>query len=196
MSGLQSVKGGEASTMTANLVEHLETHLGRIAGGWGDAADIQIVQFPDQPQRSVVTYSTLGLSSALLPIGQGRTVRQELLVSVNASFDSESVASFLVTFAEYVRGQGRALLRGDVVGPSEPLVPGVRARAVYAAMPVFFDDDFATYRGSSPPTVIVWLVPLPLEDAKYVRTQGWESFEDKLEAACVDFWDLNRAPLG
>ena len=181
--------------MTNDIVQHLESHLGQIARGWGDAGDIQVVQFPDQPQPGVVTYTTLGLASTPLPMNQGRTVRQELLVSVDSSFDAKSVASFLVTFAEYVRAQNRALLRGDVVGPSDPLIPGVRASAVYASVPVFFDDAFATYRDSSPPTVLVWLIPLPHEDAEFVNTQGWEPFEDKLESATVDFWDLNRPPI-
>ena len=122
-------------------------------------------------------------------------MRQELLVSVDDSFDPKNVASFLVTFAEFVRGRNRALLRGDVVGPSEPLISGVRARAAYAAIPVFFDDEFATYRGSSPPTVLVWVIPLPSEDAELVKRQGWQSFEDKLETCSVDFWDLNRPPI-
>ena len=181
--------------MTSNLVQHLESYLGEIARGWGDAGEIQVVQFPDQPQPGVVTYTTLGLSSTPLPMNQGRTVRQELLVSVDSSFESKRLASFLATFAEYVRAQNRALLRGDVVGPSEPLIPGVGASAVYASIPVFFDDAFATYRGSSPPTVLVWLIPLPLEDAEFVKMQGWEAFEDKLESAAVDFWDLNRPPV-
>ena len=181
--------------MTHDIVQHLEGHLGKIDRGWGDAGDIQVVQFLDQPQKDVVTYTTLGLSSTPLPMKQGRTVRQELLVSVDSSFESKSIASFLVTFAEYVRAQNRALLRGDVVGPSEPLIPGARASAVYAAMPVFFDDDFATYRGSSPPTVLVWLIPLPFEDADLVKTRGWEAFENELESTAVDFWDLNRSPV-
>lgn len=181
--------------MSNDIVQHLEAHFGKIARGWGDAGGIQVAQFPDQPQKGIVTYSTLGLSSIPLPMNQGRTVRQELIFSVESSFDARSVASFLVTFAEYVRAQNRALLRGDVVGPSDPLIPGVRASAVYASLPVFFDDDVATYHGSSPPTVLVWLIPLPPEDAEFVKAQGWESFEDKLEVASVDFWNLNRAPL-
>jgi hypothetical protein len=181
--------------MTNDIVQHLEGHLGKVARGWGDAGKIQVVQFPDQPQKGVVTYATLGLSSTPLPMNQGRVVRQELLVSVNSSFESKSVASFLLTFAEYVRAQNRALLRGDVVGPSGPLIPGVRASAVYASLPVFFEDDFATYRESSPPTVLVWLIPLLPEDAEFVNTHGWEAFEDKLESAAVDFWDLNRPPV-
>ncbi|MEZ4295376.1 MAG: suppressor of fused domain protein, partial [Polyangiaceae bacterium] len=181
--------------MSETLVQHLEKHLGRIAQGWADTGDIQVVQFPNQPHRDVVTYSTLGLSSTPLLTPGGRTMRQELLISVGCTFEPKEIASFLLTFAEHVRGQHGALLRGDVVGPSEPLIPGARSRAVYASIPVFFEDDFATYPGSSPPTVLVWLIPLPLEDAILAKAHGWEAFEEMLETADVDFWDLNRLPI-
>lgn len=156
--------------MTSGLVEHLESYLGEIGRGWGDSGDIKVIEFPDQPMEGVVTYATLGLSSTALPMSEGRTVRQEFLVSVNSSFEPERIASFLSTFAEYVRGQDQALLRGDVVGPSVPVIPGVRAVAVYASIPVFFDDDLAAYEGTSPPTVFVWLIPLPAEDAEFVKS--------------------------
>jgi hypothetical protein len=181
--------------MTTNITKHLEDYLGTIARGWGDKGDVQVVQFLDQPQKGVVTYSTLGLSLTPLPLNESKAVRQELLVSVDADFDPRQVSSFLVTFSEYVRGQKRALLRGDVIGPSEPLIPGVQARAVYASLPVFFAESFATYCRSIPPTVLVWLIPLPCEDAEYVKRHGWESFEERLETMPVDFWDLNRPPL-
>ena len=102
--------------MTAVVVQHLEAHLGKIARGWGDAGAIQVVQFPDRPQSGVETYSTLGLSSSPLPMGEGHTVRQELIVSADSSLNPKLVASFLVTFAGYVRHHNRALRRGDVVG--------------------------------------------------------------------------------
>lgn len=91
--------------------------------------------------------------------------------------------------------QNRALLRGDVVGPSAPLIAGVRVCGVYASNPVFFDDAFATFAGSTPPTVIVYLIPLPREDAALVRSLGWEAFEEKLEVSEVNFGDLNRPPV-
>jgi len=181
--------------MTRDLVEHLEAHLGTMVGGWGNQGDIPVTMFPNQPRPGIVTYSTLGLSKKPLPLPGGRTVRQELVVSVDASYDPKIVASFLITFADYIRKQDRALLRGDVVGPSEPLIPGVKARAVYAAIPVFFSDEFATFRGSEPPTVFVWLIPLPAEDAEYVKATGWESFEDRLEKADINFWNLDRPAL-
>lgn len=181
--------------MTANIAQHLEQHLGTIAEGWGDRGGIQVVRFPDTPEPGVDTYSTLGLSETALPMSGGRAVRQELLVTVYASYDRTAVASFLLSFAEYIASQKRALLRGDVVGPSIPVIPGVRANAVYASMPVFFPDEFSTFRGSDPATVMVWLLPLPPVDAELVKSQGWDAFEDRLEAEAVDFWDLDRPSL-
>jgi hypothetical protein len=180
---------------TPPVVKHLEHHLGEATGGWGDKSRIQVLHFPARPEPGIVTYATLGLSDAVLPMGNGRTVRQELLLAVRAAFDPAAVAGMLTSFADYVVGQGRALLRGDVVGPSDPLIPGVEARAVYAAMPVVFPEGIDTMRESTPPTVFVWLAPLRVEDAEYVRFHGWSAFEDALERVPLDFWDLNRAPL-
>lgn len=181
--------------MTKSLTHHLETHLGRIVRGWGDDGDIQVVMFSNEPEPGVNTYCTLGLSSTPLPMADGRGVRQEFLVSVFDTYDGEQVASLLLTFADYVRQQRRALLRGDVVGPSAPVVPGTQARALYAAIPVFFPDQFATFHGSEPPTVFVWLIPQPANEAEYVKRVGWERYEDRLEAEGVDFWSLDRPGL-
>lgn len=179
--------------MIESLIQHLEHHLGQIVEGWKSEGTIQVVRFQDQPTRGVTTYSTVGLSDAALPMPRGRSVRQELIASVYSSYDRRAVASFLMSFAEYVIDQGRALLRGDVIGPGDPLVPGVRATAVYASIPVFLGEGFSTYQGTSPPTVLVWLLPLPSEDAHFVTANGWEPFEDRLEATAVDFWSLDRA---
>lgn len=179
----------------SNFSQHLESHLGPIDRGWSGGGHIQVVRFCNQPHEGVDTLATLGLSDMPLPLDSGREVRQELLVSVYNHFDAEAVASFLLTFAEYVEMHSRALLRGDVVGPSSPLIPQVKADGVYAAMPVFFEDELATYSKTSPSTVIVWLIPIRKEEADYVRTCGWDAFEDLLESVELDFWDLNRAPL-
>jgi hypothetical protein len=195
MPSLQSGKERLGNLVKPNLVQHLESHLGLINEGWGDTSEIKVVAFRDQPHQGVVTYLTLGLSDYLLPMTHGRKVRQELLVSVYSRYNSKDVAAFLVSFSEYIVSQNRALLRGDVVGPSQPLVPNVSANAVYASIPVFFEDDFRTFDGSSPPTVFVWLIPLPSSDAEFVKQSGWDAFEDRLEASEVDFWDLDRVGL-
>jgi hypothetical protein len=49
--------------------------------------------------------------------------------------------------------------------------------------------------GSQPPTVFVWLIPQPADEAEYVKQVGWERYEDRLEAEGVDFWSLDRPGL-
>ena len=94
-----------------------------------------------------------------------------------------------------MRGQGRALLRGDVVGPGPPLIPGARSNAVYAGIPVLHEEGLATYSGSRPPTVFVWVVPVHGVEAELVRAQGWSRFEDLLEQRNPDFGNLDRPPV-
>jgi hypothetical protein len=187
--------------MPPDLVEHLERHLGPVDAGWkpsgGADCGIQVAAFPAQPYDGVTTYVTLGLSRSPLPMTMtgDRQVRQELVFIADDGYPREQVASFLFTFADYIRGQRRALLRGDVVGPGPPLIPGVGCNAVYAAIPVLHDDGLATYSGSQPPTVFVWIVPVHGVEAALVRTEGWERFEGLLERRNPDFGDLDRLPV-
>jgi hypothetical protein len=181
-----------------SLIDHLERSLGKISGGWnlpGKDGALQVVRFLDQPNVGVSTYVTLGVSRAVLPLGNGREVRQELLISAHDEFDPEQVASFLLTFSEYFLNQRRALLRGDVVGPSSPLIPGAEVVAVYASLPTMFGDEFWTFSGSTPPTVLVWLIPVHDEEVAFIKANGWSAFEDLLEARNPDLCDLRRCTV-
>jgi hypothetical protein len=154
-----------------------------------------VVRFPDRPEPGVVTYSTLGLSKQALAMPGGREVRQELVFAAHDRYPADAIASFLLSFAEYIRSR-RALLRGDVVGPADPIIPGAPMTAVYASLPVVWPDGFATDRASTPPTVLVWLIPLRSEEAAQVKTGGWNAFEDRLEASDPDLFDLDRPAVG
>ncbi len=88
----------------------------------------------------------------------------------------------MITFAESIASKEQALRRGDVIGSSIPLIPGESVNCVYAAIPVVFGEDFATYEESTPPTVMVWHLPLQENEAKFVEQNGWSMFEDILVA--------------
>ena len=179
--------------MMASLPDHLEKHLGTMAGGW--TGEINVALFENQPEVGVSTYVTMGLSRQALDLSDSKSVRMELLTSVYREYDRDEVAGFLQTFAESLADRGRALRRGDVVGPGEPLISGVSASCIYAAIPVFFDDDFATLRETDSSTVLVWVMPVLKEEAHFIRSYGWDPFETALEESSVDFWDLDREPL-
>lgn len=177
------------------LIDHLERHLGPIAEGWrGNAppSTIQIVRFADRPEPGVSTYMTLGLSKILLPASDSGPVTEELLVSAYDHVPRNELASFLMTFAEFVVEKNRALLRGDVVGPASPIVPGVAASAVYAAIPALFGDGFARFADATGPIEIIWLIPMPAGEARWVKQHGWKAYESALMQTEVDFFDLDR----
>jgi hypothetical protein len=178
-----------------SLLEHIETALGPIEEGWElteSPSRIRVASFRQQPFEGAITYVTIGLSENVLPMTAGRDVRQELVFSAHESFSRGAISSFLLTFADYILSKRRALLRGDVVGPGEPIIPGVSLDAVYSALPVIFQEGFATYDATAPPTVFVWLIPLHEREADFVKKNGWNRFEDMLAEKDPDLLDLNR----
>lgn len=181
-----------------NIIDHLEKNLGEIEQGWsltGKHSNIQAVSFRNQPFVGSVTYATIGLSNFILPMLGGRTVRQELIFSTYLEYPSDDVSSFILTFGNFIKDKNQALLRGDVVGPSSPIIAGVKVNAIYASHPVIFNDDLNVFRLSEPPTVIIWLLPLHSSEALFVKSAGWENFEDILEINNPDLLDLKRNPL-
>lgn len=123
------------------LPAHLESHLGLIDTGWKSETGLQVARFRNQPQAGASTFVTMGLSRHTLRMPKTREVRQELIFAAHDTFEAPSVASFLLTFGETIVSRHEALLRGEVVGPSNPIIPGVAVRAIYAAIPVIFADS-------------------------------------------------------
>ena len=183
------------------ILEHFERHLGAATDGWAvtnpqsPEAGIRVVRFSGMPRAGAATFTTLGLSKRKLALCAGKVARQELLFATRDEYPTRQVASFLLTFATFIRSNTQALLRGDVVGPSAPLIPGVAENAVYASVPVVFPPGIGAYRGTSPATAAVWLIPLMSSEAESIRLCGWGRFEDLMEKADLDLLDLNRAPL-
>jgi len=110
------------------LLEHLESHLGKINNGWGlneSTNAIQVARFVDKPFEKTSTYVTLGLSRHILKMPGSREVRQEFVFSAHDQFNGGAIASFLLTFCDYLLTKHDALLRGQVIGPDSPVIPGI-----------------------------------------------------------------------
>jgi len=177
------------------IVDHLESFLGKVDKGWSDTDEsdgLQIVSFPDSPDEGLITFATLGLSQHVLGIHGSKRVRQELVYVTYNSTSPEKVASFLTSLGETILKKHKALLRGEVVHLSGDTSSKMGFESVYCTIPVLFDDDFATYHGTEPPTVLVWVFPLRQEESDFISNHGWENFEDMLEAQNTDLLDLNR----
>lgn len=179
------------------IIEHAEKYLGKIEQGWKDnnsEVDFQVVSFKDSPGETVSTFLSLGMSNKILDLTGGKSVRQELVFSVYSLAISSMIVSFLMSLCESVLRRGKAVLRGEVIPLPIELADRIGFNAVYCTIPVFFEDDFCTYDGSTPPTVMVWVLPIYQSEVEYIAANGWESFEDLLEEKDPDLCSLEREP--
>lgn len=151
--------------------------------------------FADRPAAGVTTLATLGLSTAVLSMGGNREVRQELLLAFADADGTEELAKLLLSVAEGMLDRGRALARGEVIGnhPSTPV--GTVPPELYASMPVVYPQGLTTLADSNPATVFVWLVPLRVPETEFIRAKGWNAFEDLLQDADPDLFDLRRVSI-
>ncbi len=120
----------DSADRNMTLVEHFEKVLGPIHTGWELDPDekpmpFQIVRFAGGSDAHSVGYATLGLSRyPLSSPTSGRPIRQELLMLVSDALSPDRILSLLLQVGSAALGAGRALLRGDVIGPAGALVPG------------------------------------------------------------------------
>lgn len=181
-----------------SVIDHAEKYLGKISRGWKDTSvpkGLRIVSFRDCPGKTVTTFLSLGMSDHILSLSETKKVRQELIFSVYSTADSDLVVSFLLSLCEAILDRTKAVRRGEVIPLSRELARAIKFQAIYCAIPVFFDDDFSTYDESSPATVIVWALPIYQIEIDYIKSNGWESFEDLLEKKDPDLCSLDRVPV-
>jgi len=178
-----------------SLIEHIESYLGKISEGWKDNDNdvgLQVLAFREAPALAETVYMTVGLSRHELTIGEQKKVRQELVLPVHHTGPSNAIVSWLLAICEMILNDHVGLLRGQVLRLSAEAARVVGFEAVYCAIPVFLDIGFATFRGSDPPTVIVWVIPIYSREADFVDANGWSAFEDLLESRNPDLFSLKR----
>lgn len=181
-----------------NIIEHAERFLGGISKGWRADAHpdgLQVVCFDNAPFENTDTYMTIGLSRHELRVSDEKTICQELVLPVSGIYNSENLLSLLLYICETVLSGHCAILRGQVIRLPPEAVERLQYDAVYCAIPVFMDEDFATFRSFLPPTVIVWLVPIYKSEADYVDANGWNNFEDLLDEINPDLFYFGRDPI-
>lgn len=186
---------------SGGLIEHIERHLGTIIEGWpeeidGVAAPCMVVRTERGPTDGSQTLVTLGLSKSLLALSDDRTVRLELVVAFR---DRARVGHFPGVLRDLAREcvqRGKAVARGQVLGPRGTLVEDTRLAALYVSNPVYFPAPFRRFDPpSGGPIVFVWLVPITAAEADYVGTHGWQAFEQRLEEVDPDLLDFDRADV-
>ncbi|MDR1063952.1 MAG: DUF2185 domain-containing protein [Azoarcus sp.] len=182
-----------------NIVDHLEKYLGRAESCWSndEFKQAKIIQFKQRPCDGAITYATLGMSQTILPLSDNKYVRHELLFAAYEHYPSRDIATFLLSFSEFVLSKDQALWRGDVIGPSTPIIDGIAMNSVYSNIPVIFDKNLSTFYESEsiPPVVLIWVLPILQQEAEFIKLNGWGKFEDILETRNPDLLDLNRSSV-
>jgi hypothetical protein len=157
--------------------------------------DLRSGIIPQVPESDLNTYVTVGVSNHIFRWGDDKDVRQELIVVVNSSYPKYEVTSFLLSFGEFVVKGHRALVQGDVVGPSNLVIPNATTNAVYVTVPTIFPDQFAILRDGEVPVLFALLIPIVSSEAAFIRREGWEQFEEIIESPKQDIFDLSRDAL-
>lgn len=175
------------------LVDHLERHLGLMAGGWSaEQLDvghhIQIARFESAPSSGATTLCTLGMSGHELRTPSGRVLRLEVLFAWYVRDEIQNVPALLSQLAAEILDRHEPYLRGEVVGPRGQMFKDTHMTAIYFASPVIFPDGLASWDGVG----FSWAVPITTTEAAFIRTVGWDRFEELAEERDVDFLDLTR----
>jgi hypothetical protein len=179
------------------IATHIENFLGQMHGGASSnsLSGVYVCEFRDQPEPGVTTFATLGLSSRSLALPDGTTIRQEVVVALRGESVRDSASRVTMHVAWLLARDGRALRRGEVVPFGEPLTTSSHVHHFYATSPVVFPDGFDLYEGSTPATIVVWLIPVLPSEVAAISADGWERFEDRLEAADLDIFDIERPAI-
>ncbi|MCA0983385.1 suppressor of fused domain protein [Halobacillus yeomjeoni] len=183
-----------------DFIDFLEEHLGNVLYGWstgctGKKIPFQIAKYSDGPFQGTSTYTTIGLSDHLLKSTNRKEIRQELVIVSYTNFGDENIPGILQQVGMFLLKDHQALLRGDVIGPYGSLFKDSKLEALYASIPVYFPESFEIYDGGDVPIVMIWLIPIMASEARFVRTDGWEAFENMLEEVDPDLVDYQRSSV-
>lgn len=187
----------------AVLIDHFESRLGRMEGAWSPPAHAvngspQVGCFRGGLLAPAQFFATIGLHrTGLTAPAPGGHLHLELIIG---DYPQDGGAGPLPDVLDWVADRvvagGRAVSRGDVIPLPIPLGPGGRMTALYAAAPVYFDDDFASALIENGTTVfVVWLLPVGAGEAAFITNRGREAFEQELVRQDPDLLDLGRPHL-
>lgn len=179
-----------------NLPAHLELYLGAIERGFGGStgSGVCVGLFRDVPAYGMVTLATIGLSRYDLSQVSLPSCGQELLFVCEGDTWVESGGKMLLHIADEIRSRGRVLLRGETVWIGGGGVPPRGMDWLYASYPVVFNDmaELSVCRDAGREIIVSWLMPVFAGEAHWIKENGWEAFEDRMEQLHADVLNYNR----
>ncbi|QIH34486.1 suppressor of fused domain protein [Sphingobacterium sp. DR205] len=179
------------------IIKHIEKYLGTITEGESvtleDYGKLTLLKFIRQPFENVTTYVTLGLSNHILNIKENKNVRMEVLASVYTKQENNFINDLLIYISNKMLINHKAILRGQVISIPKKVLGNNLFDSVYVSIPVFFEEEFASIKGTDPDIVFAWIFPIYKSEADSIHKDGWCKFEEFLEENEIgNLWDLNR----
>lgn len=185
--------------MACNLPSHLENYLGLILRGWNTPPEADysytVAEFETWPDVGIKSYCTLGVSHHILGMPDNRSVRQEFLICSSQPELAGDIAGFLLRFSDMVLAKHQAILKGEVIGPRQPILAGCPMGGIYATSPEIFPEALHLYDAMSPHVVITWLIPVHNSEIAHIESHSSDAFEALLVEQDPKLWDLARMPV-
>ena len=117
----------------------------------------------------------------------------ELMLLAPSDHDRHIATLSLVLDAHHERAGG--LQPGDVVSLGASWLPGGNCDHLMVTLPYPYGPILEQCDARGFPIRILWLLPITNSEADFVRRQGAEALENRLEARAVDFMQANRRSL-
>lgn len=176
------------------LIQHIEKYIGTIEGGISTSHEIygnlSFSYIYNQPFDNIITYLSLGISNHELSIDNNK-IRIELLMSTYNIYSKSEISECLFDISSKILNIHSAPSRGSVI-ESSFFIEKYNIYGFYCTFPVFFEEEFWVLKNDNFDIFFIWLIPLFKEEIEFIELNGWSKFEDLLEIADCDFWNLTR----
>lgn len=170
------------------LLAHVERYLGTVVRGAKLRDSVQVAECKGPPIRDCAAFVTLGLSRHLLSTQDGATIKLELLMLARrTSALYQHCAPLLAAVVDVI-------LNAHVAPEPGALFRTGLASAPYLFMsgPAYIDPDFLQLKLDDRTCLFPWLIPIFEAEAEFVRREGWEQFEQRLQDVNPDLLLIER----
>jgi hypothetical protein len=182
--------------MIDGLVDHVEAHLGVIAGEWdtdpgGNELPFRIVHYEGKAPPGTEIFSTLGLSDYDLSDTEARI---ELLMIAPARLTPGAIPPILVSAGELPIEVDDVPHVGDTFRSIDALREVSPMDCLYVGRPLYLPPDLNPFDNGETEVLFLWLIPVYDHEADFVDAEGWEAFERLMWDLDVDPTDFTREP--
>jgi hypothetical protein len=107
----------------------------------------------------------------------------------------DNAAAVLHQVVNHLTRTNRAVLRGLAIKRPGTLFARRDFVALYTTLPIYYPNEMWTCQTEGVEVVLCWLLPITEQEWKFHSENGWSKFEDLLDKAKFDLFDLNRPSL-